>query len=452
MNTKKNPGRAIICLTVVLGFLCACSNAETISVDSKNGNDANPGTEQKPVKTIARAAAMINNSKDPGPTLIKIQPGVYVEDKPVVFDSKRPYTKQKRLIIQAAILPDAPEWKPTLMPIVLFTIEGQGNENEKHAPGLMMELSHVTIRGLKFLGDPRPRTCTYPIYRWGKDLEDLLVTQCLFIGDREAMPYNCSICANGHGLVVDHCVFYNCEIPIIFWNAEGGKSRNNAMKYCIVDGADIAAVWVCQTDEDFEFHHNIITRSKYVWMRSPNNHKTYKLHDCIITENTYYSGYGTAKELLGQTGSEARYAESNIIKKGKVILQKDTIPPSLSSVDMPRDYLNIVAGTLGSDLGAGLFRKEEKAKVKMQKTKHIEEGLIRVNKAQLYYKAMGHGEPIIVIHGGPGFDHIHMLPFGELASDYKVIFYDQRATGNSTGSVDSNSITVDNFVEDLEGL
>jgi proline iminopeptidase len=88
----------------------------------------------------------------------------------------------------------------------------------------------------------------------------------------------------------------------------------------------------------------------------------------------------------------------------------------------------------------------------MQKAKHIEEGLIRVNNAQIYYKAMGQGEPIIVVHGGPGFDHIHMLPFGELASDYKVIFYDQRATGNSTGSVDSNSITVDNFVEDLEGL
>jgi hypothetical protein len=356
MNTKEYLGRTIICLTIVIGLLCACSNAETIYVDSKNGSDANPGTEQKPVRTIARVAAMVNDSMKPGPTLIKIQPGVYVEDKPVVFDSKRPYTKQKRLTIEAAVLPDNPEWKPTFMPIVLFTIEGQGNENEKHAPGLMMELNHVTIRGLKFLGDPRPRTCTYPIYRWGKDLEDLLVTQCLFIGDREAMPYNCSICANGHGLVVDHCVFYNCEIPIIFWNAEGGLSKGNAMRYCIVDGADIAAVWVCQTAEDFEFHHNVITRSKYVWIRSPNNHKTYKLHDCIITENTYYSGYGTAKELLGQTGPEARYAESNIIKKGKVILQKDTIPPSLSSVDMPRDYLNIVAGTLGSDFGAGLFK------------------------------------------------------------------------------------------------
>ena len=346
----------LIFAVLLVAFLTPEVIAEVLFVDSTNGDDTNAGTELKPVKTIARAATMINNSKELGPTVIKIQPGVYVEDKPVVFDSKRPYTKQKRLTIEAAVLPDDPEWNPILMPIVLFTNEGQGNENEKHAPGLMMELSHVTVRGLKFLGDPRPRTCTYPVYRWRKDLEDLLVTQCLFIGDREAMPYNCSICANGHGLVVDHCVFYKCEIPIIFWNAEGGLSKGNAMRYCIVDGADIAAVWVCQTAEDFEFHHNVITRSKYVWMRSPNNHKTYKLHDCIITENKYYSGYGTATKLLGQTGPEAKYSESKIIKEGKLILQKDTIPPSLSSVDMPRDYLNIVAGTLGSDLGAGLFK------------------------------------------------------------------------------------------------
>jgi proline iminopeptidase len=88
----------------------------------------------------------------------------------------------------------------------------------------------------------------------------------------------------------------------------------------------------------------------------------------------------------------------------------------------------------------------------MQRQEYVEEGTISVNSANLYYKIMGEGEPIVVLHGGPGFDHVHMFPISELANDYKVIFYDQRATGNSTGSVDANSITVDNFVEDLEGL
>ena len=83
----------------------------------------------------------------------------------------------------------------------------------------------------------------------------------------------------------------------------------------------------------------------------------------------------------------------------------------------------------------------------MSRTEYTEEGTVSVNSVELYYKIMGEGEPVVVLHGGPGFDHIHMLPLGELARDYKIIFYDQRATGNSTGKVDANSITVDNKAE-----
>jgi len=88
----------------------------------------------------------------------------------------------------------------------------------------------------------------------------------------------------------------------------------------------------------------------------------------------------------------------------------------------------------------------------MGKTVPVEEGRVNVNGVELYYKIMGEGEPVVILHGGPGFDHNYMLPLSQLADDYRVIFYDQRATGDSTGVVDANSITVDNFVEDLEGL
>lgn len=88
----------------------------------------------------------------------------------------------------------------------------------------------------------------------------------------------------------------------------------------------------------------------------------------------------------------------------------------------------------------------------MKKSIPIEEDFIKVKDAELYYMVVGKGEPVVILHGGPGFDHIHMLPMSELAKDYKVIFYDQRATGNSTGNTDDISITVDNFVEDLEEL
>ncbi len=358
MNTREMSGFQIVLVALGFVILAPALIAETLYVDSRNGNDKNPGTKEKPLCTITQAAATVNDSNAPGPTTIKIAPGIYNLTKAVLFDNKRPYTKEKRLTIEATILPDDPNWKPASMPIILSTENPPKGDNEKHMLGLKIEKSHVTVRGLKFLGNPAPRTWHYPIFREGKNLEDLLVTQCLFIGDRHTIPYNCSICANGHGLVVDHCIFYNCEIPVIFWNVEEGLSKGNVMRHCIIDGARIAGVWICQTGEDFEFHHNVITRSEYFWMRSPNNKIKYRIHDCIVTDNKYYSGYGTAASLSGQTGLEVTYQEKNIIKQGQVILEKGEVGPSELSKGMPRNYLHVVPGTLGSDLGAGLFKKK----------------------------------------------------------------------------------------------
>lgn len=68
----------------------------------------------------------------------------------------------------------------------------------------------------------------------------------------------------------------------------------------------------------------------------------------------------------------------------------------------------------------------------MKKSIPIKEGFIKIKDVELYYMILGKGEPVVILHGGPGFDHDHMLPMSEFAKDYKVIFYDQRATGNSS--------------------
>lgn len=82
----------------------------------------------------------------------------------------------------------------------------------------------------------------------------------------------------------------------------------------------------------------------------------------------------------------------------------------------------------------------------------MQNGIIQTNGAKIFYSTTGQGSPIIILHGGPGFDHIHMLPFAEFADTYRIIFYDQRATGRSSSNVDADSITVNNFVNDLETL
>jgi len=71
----------------------------------------------------------------------------------------------------------------------------------------------------------------------------------------------------------------------------------------------------------------------------------------------------------------------------------------------------------------------------------------------LFFKTMGSGEPIVVLHGGPGFDHRQFLPYiWELAEHHKVILFDQRGTGLSSGPVDSTSISIDTFIADVEGI
>ena len=86
-------------------------------------------------------------------------------------------------------------------------------------------------------------------------------------------------------------------------------------------------------------------------MRKSGDQIKYRLHDCIVTGNRYYSGYGVESGPTGRTGPEVTYKEKNVIKAGMVTLEKN------KSV---RNYLHPIPGTLGSDLGAGLFKKKQR--------------------------------------------------------------------------------------------
>jgi proline iminopeptidase len=80
------------------------------------------------------------------------------------------------------------------------------------------------------------------------------------------------------------------------------------------------------------------------------------------------------------------------------------------------------------------------------------QGLQAVNGTHLYYESIGNGAPLIVLHGSGG-SHRYFLPYMEALSDqYQLIFYDQRGTGLSDGSLDPAAISIDQFIEDLEAL
>jgi proline iminopeptidase len=80
------------------------------------------------------------------------------------------------------------------------------------------------------------------------------------------------------------------------------------------------------------------------------------------------------------------------------------------------------------------------------------EGLKKLNGTSLYLKIMGKGEPLVIVHGGPGLNSSYFFPHLDvLAKRHKLVFYDQRASGKSaTPSPDSISLKF--FADDLEAI
>src|SRR5262245_20810227 len=62
----------------------------------------------------------------------------------------------------------------------------------------------------------------------------------------------------------------------------------------------------------------------------------------------------------------------------------------------------------------------------------IEDGFIDAHGVLIYYKAFGKGEPLVILHGGPGASHDYFLPYLiPLARNHRLIFIDERGSGKS---------------------
>ncbi len=81
------------------------------------------------------------------------------------------------------------------------------------------------------------------------------------------------------------------------------------------------------------------------------------------------------------------------------------------------------------------------------------EDFVCAGTAKLFYRAAGKGEPLIVVHGGPGLCQDYLLPqLYRLAENNLIIFYDQRACGQSTGDITPSTMNIETFVHDLDAI
>ena len=83
----------------------------------------------------------------------------------------------------------------------------------------------------------------------------------------------------------------------------------------------------------------------------------------------------------------------------------------------------------------------------------IEEGFADANALLIYYMQIGAGQPLVILHGGPGASHEYLLPYLlPLARNNRLIFIDERGSGRSQKIEDPSGYTIENMVEDVEGV
>ena len=76
--------------------------------------------------------------------------------------------------------------------------------------------------------------------------------------------------------------------------------------------------------------------------------------------------------------------------------------------------------------------------------------MLEIRDVSLFVKMMGHGDPLVLMHGGPGLDYTTLSSLEPLADQFTLIFYDHRANGRSTGAPES--MTWENLTADADAL
>jgi proline iminopeptidase len=76
---------------------------------------------------------------------------------------------------------------------------------------------------------------------------------------------------------------------------------------------------------------------------------------------------------------------------------------------------------------------------------------LRIRDASLFVEVIGHGYPLLLMHGGPGADHWSLTAFRPCADRLQLVFYDHRGNGRSA-STPVSTMTWDNLTADADAL
>jgi hypothetical protein len=250
-----------------------------------------------------------------------------------------------RYTIEAAIMPDDTGWLPSKMPVIQSISPNNKNWAKfDHCTGFQVERNNTCFKGLKFVGNANPAVVYYyTIERHFPELKGMEVSQCIFVGNRNSAPIQGALFAQGSGIKVDHCIFYECKNALLLFLSVNGFSLTNSIIY----GAYEGAVWFGKFS-DFVFRDNVIANSNCFWISMKDYTPHYTFTNSLITDNKIFMGLNNNGVIENE--EKIVPVTKNIQRSGKVVLQvvdTDTIP---------RSYLNLSPASAGRDIPAGLFR------------------------------------------------------------------------------------------------
>ncbi len=365
-------------LAFLLSFYVGSTQGVTnIYVNPNIGNDANDGSKEHPLRSLPAASRLVNESEGDKGITIFLSQGVYALMEPSTFHpTKRQFTKQARLTIRAEILPDDPNWNTGSMPTLIHSMPLSDDWMGVKDPfgggmyGMKIETSHITIQGLKILGAPvieHPEKGkiirVYPITRPNADLDDLEITQCVFAGDEVNIPNHLGIIANGTGIVVDHCIFYNLKQAIVYWSR---KSTGHVMKNTLIYGGYGCGVWTSAIANDFVFENNVIANSRYAWISQLDRDQgqqeaagidkkekepiLYQVNNSLIAGNQKITGTGGGPQL------NFKDIDPVLLKFNNTKITEQAI--ELDYNQESRNFLHPKVGSEAAKIGVGLFKKK----------------------------------------------------------------------------------------------
>lgn len=339
--------------TNLMALLCGIflssltAQEQTFYVDPQQGKDVHDGSRAAPVQTLEKAVALANGLTGQGSITIKLMPGLYVLHDKVVLHPVRILQDSMRFTLEAQVLPGDPLWSASEMPVIQSVAANNSVTQFRHSTGLLVAGSHVTIRGLKFVGNAQPGVLYYyPITREDPSLLDLEVSQCYFVGEKHSTLIQGGIWAQGREMNINHCVFYGCRNAIlVFQNIAGCSITHN-----IICEAYESALWVGENQRNFEFSNNIISRCHFVWVNRHPEPQTYTLKNSVITDNDYFVGKWDNDRYDVVESSPNTLKEEKIVNTGRVELTARNKP------EEPQFFLQLAPGSTGRDLRAGVLK------------------------------------------------------------------------------------------------